>query len=209
MPGQRSSAELVTKHNLHSESMRALFTDYLAERAAELDYASLLQLSNTLCGLFWRDLERHHPGIDSLRLSPDIAAAWKQRLRHIRDQDGQLIGERVSARSQLLIVRAFYLDIARWAAEEPSRWAQWSAPCPIKASECSLDKERKHRKAAMDQRTRARLPVLPALVRTAEHERRATRERLEAALAVTAGHEFEVRGRWPGLRHRCCHPSAA
>jgi hypothetical protein len=123
MPGQRSSAELVTKHNLHSESMRALFTDYLAERAAELDYASLLQLSNTLCGLFWRDLERHHPGIDSLRLSPDIAAAWKQRLRHIRDQDGQLIGERVSARSQLLIVRAFYLDIARWAAEEPSRWA--------------------------------------------------------------------------------------
>jgi integrase len=203
MPGQRSSAELVTKHNLHSESMRALFTDYLAERAAELDYASLLQLSNTLCGLFWRDLERHHPGIDSLRLSPDIAAAWKQRLRHIRDQDGQLIGERVSARSQLLIVRAFYLDIARWAAEEPSRWAQWSAPCPIKASECSLDKERKHRKAAMDQRTRARLPVLPALVRTAEHERRATRERLEAALAVTAGHEFEVHG------HKLLRRSAA
>ncbi len=55
----------------------------------------------------------------------------------------------------------------------------------------------------MDQRTRARLPVLPALVRTAEHERRATRERLEAALAVTAGHEFEVHG------HKLLRRSAA
>ena len=31
-------------------------------------------------GLFWRDLERHHPGICSLHLAPDVAAAWKQRV---------------------------------------------------------------------------------------------------------------------------------
>ncbi len=30
--------------------------------------------------LFWRDLERHHPGISSLRLAPEAAASWKQRI---------------------------------------------------------------------------------------------------------------------------------
>jgi hypothetical protein len=33
------------------------------------------QLAAALGGLFWRDLERHHPGIDSLHLPPDVAAA--------------------------------------------------------------------------------------------------------------------------------------
>jgi len=194
MPGQRSCAELVAKYELECAPIRELLTDYLAERAAELDYPSLLHLAHTLCGLFWRDLERHHPGIDSLRLPPDAVTAWKQRLRHLRDRDGRLVGERVNARSQLLLVRAFYLDIARWTAEDPARWAIWSAPCPIKANECSLDKQRKHTKAAMDQRTRARLPVLPALVHTAEQERHITRDRLAAAAAVAPGDEFEVHG---------------
>lgn len=194
MTGQRTPAELVGKYGLHSPAIRELLTSYLAERAAELDYASLTGMANTLCGLFWRDLERHHPGICSVRLDPEVAAAWKERLRQVRDQDGRLIGDRATARSQLLTVRAFYLDIARWAAEDPSRWARWAAPCPIKASECSMDKERKRVKAAMDQRTRARLPVLPALVRTADRERKATRARLDAALAVAPGQVVDVHG---------------
>ena len=191
MAGQRTPVELVGKYGLHSQAMRDLLTSYLAERAAELDYASLVRMANTLCGLFWRDLEQHHPGISSLHLDPEVAAAWKERLRQVRDQDGRLIGDRATARSQLLIVRAFYLDIAQWAAEDPSRWARWSTPCPIKASECSMDKERKRLKAAMDQRTRARLPVLPALVRTADQERKA---RLDAALPATPGQVVDVHG---------------
>ena len=105
---------------------------------------------------------------------PRLAAPGRRVRRRLegqaqtRDQDGRPIGNRATARSQLLIVRAFYLDIAQWAAEDPSRWAEYTAPCPVKASECSMAKERKHRKAAMDQRTRARLPALPALVRTAD-----------------------------------------
>ena len=194
MAGQRTPAELVGKYGLHSQAMRDLLTSYLAERAAELDYASLVRMANTLCGLFWRDLEQHHPGISSLHLDPEVAAAWKERLRQVRDQDGRLIGDRATARSQLLIVRAFYLDIAQWAAEDPSRWARWSTPCPIKASECSMDKERKRLKAAMDQRTRARLPVLPALVRTADQERKATRARLDAALPAAPGQVVDVHG---------------
>ena len=30
--------------------------------------------------LFWADLEAHHPGIDSLKLPREVAAAWKQRV---------------------------------------------------------------------------------------------------------------------------------
>jgi hypothetical protein len=67
-------------------------------------------------------LERHHPGIDSLRLAPEIAVAGKERLRQLRDDDGRVIRDRVNARNLLLLVRAVYLDIARWAAEDPSRW---------------------------------------------------------------------------------------
>ena len=194
MTGQRTPAELVGKYSLHSEPMRELFTSYLAERAAELDYASLVGMANTLCGLFWRDLEQHHPGIASLHLDAEVAAAWKERLRQVRDPDGHLVGDRATARSQLLTVRAFYLDIAQWAAEDPSRWAEHAVPCPIKASECSMAKERKHLKAAMDQRTRARLPVLPALVRTADQQRKATRARLDAALTAAPGQVVEVGG---------------
>jgi integrase len=192
MTGQRTPAELVGKYGLGSEAMRVLFTSYLAERAAELDYASLVGMANTLCGLFWRDLEQHHPGIASLHLDAETAAAWKDRLRQVRDPDGHLVGDRATARSQLLTVRAFYLDIAQWAAEDPSRWAEHAAPCPIKASECSMDKERKHLKAAMDQRTRARLPVLPALVRTADQQRKAARARLDAALPAAPGQVVEA-----------------
>jgi len=194
MSGQRTPAELVGKYGLQNPSIRDLFVSYLAERAAELDYASLVHLASALCGLFWRDLEQHHPGIASLQLDAGIAATWKERLRQVRDHDGRLVGDRATVRSQLLIVRAFYLDIARWAAEDPSRWARWATPCPVKASECSMEKERKHRKAAMDQRTRARLPVLPALVRTAEQQRTAARARLDAALAVTPGEVFHEGG---------------
>jgi hypothetical protein len=62
-------------------------------------------------------------------------------------------------------VRALYLDIAQWATEEPGRWAQWAAPSPVSDVEISLAKERRRRKARMDQQTRERLPVLPVLAR--------------------------------------------
>ena len=37
-------------------------------------------LAYLLGKLFWADLEAHHPGIDSLKLPRDVAAAWKQRV---------------------------------------------------------------------------------------------------------------------------------
>lgn len=155
----------------------------------------MLHLAHILCGLFWRDLEQHHPGTGSLTLEPQVAIAWKQRLRHLPADNGRRPGERRSTRAALLQVRAFYLDIARWAAEDPARWSRWAVPCPIKASECSLEKENKHRKARMDQRTRARLPVLPTLVRTADEQLHLTRELLAAATITAGGETFTAGGR--------------
>jgi hypothetical protein len=47
---------------------------------------------------------------------------------------------RINYRSELVFFRAFYEDIARWAADDPSRWAPWVAPCPVKAAECTQKK---------------------------------------------------------------------
>ena len=81
----------------------------------------------------------------------------------------------------LTAVRAFYLDIAEWADDDPARWGPWAVRCPVSASDVSHKKDRSHRKSRMDQRTRERLPVLPALVAWVEAERTRTAELLAAA----------------------------
>src|SRR6266852_4806934 len=80
-PGQLSPEELIGRYALQCRPVRDLLVDYLRERQAVLDYASLNNLSHFLGRCFWQDLERHHPGICSLRLPAEVAAAWKQRLR--------------------------------------------------------------------------------------------------------------------------------
>ena len=113
----------------------------------------------------------HHPGIGSLRLEPGVAAAWKQRVtvKTVRTagpagQVTESVVPRHDGMNTLAMVRAFYLDIAQWAVDDPARWGPWAVPCPIRDEEMSRKKERSHRKSRMDQRTRERLPVLPVLV---------------------------------------------
>ena len=69
-----------------------MLVDYLAERQPSVDFSSLQRLAYLLGKLFWADLEAHHPGIDSLKLPREIAAAWKQRVmtkaRTTRAADG-------------------------------------------------------------------------------------------------------------------------
>lgn len=64
--GQRSVEQLVDRHQMARKPTRDLFVDYLEERQPGVDYFTLVQLAYTLVGCFWADLERHHPGIDSL-----------------------------------------------------------------------------------------------------------------------------------------------
>ena len=79
----------------------------------------------------------HHPGISSLRLDPAVAAAWKHRVttKTIRaaGPGGQLtesVVPRHDSMNTLAMVRAFYLDIAQWAAGDPARWGRVGGALP-------------------------------------------------------------------------------
>ena len=199
--GQLTPEELVDRYVLQCRPVRDLLVDYLAERQPALDYTSLKGLAYYLAQRFWADLEQHHPGIDSLHLPSDVADAWKQRQRTkpqvITSAHGEksvIMVERIGYRDCLTPVRALYLDLSQWAIEDPSRWAQWAAPCPVGQEEISQRKFQRHRKARMDARTRERLPVLPVLVRTVDARRRNAIAVLQAARDTLPGQSFTVAG---------------
>jgi integrase len=195
--GQLTPEQMIDRYDLACRPVRDLLVDYLRERQPGIDYGSLLGLAITLAKRFWRDLEDHHPGIASLHLPPDVAAAWKQRLqtRTVRAPDG---GEesvvRQSASDTLMTVRAFYLDLAQWALDDPARWGPWAVPCPIRASDIQYKKQKSRTKARMDARTRERLPVLPALIAAVDRARADAAARLDAARATPPGELFTAGG---------------
>ncbi len=200
-PGQLGIEQLVGRYPIACQPVRALIIDYLRERQPAVDHATLRSVSRALAGLFWRDLELHHPGIGSLRLEPGVAAAWKHRVtvKMVRatgpaGQVTESVVPRHDGMNTLAMVRAFYLDIAQWAVDDPARWGPWAVPCPIRDEEMSRKKERSHRKSRMDQRTRERLPVLPVLVAAVDAARSKTAETLAAAQATAPGQEFTIAG---------------
>jgi hypothetical protein len=198
--GQLTPEELIDRYDLACRPVRDLLVGYLSERQPGLDFTSVTGLATHLGLLFWKDLENHHPGIDSLNLAPDIAAAWKQR---IQTKTARGTGEdrlpRSDVASCLNAVRAFYLDIAQWAAEDPALWGKWAVRCPIRAQDVQSRKERSHRKSRMDQRTRERLPAVPALAASVSRARKAAAEILQAAASTLPGEEFTAAGQT--LRH--------
>lgn len=197
--GQLTAGQLIDRYGLARGPVRDLIVDYLLERQPGVDYSTLQTMAAHLGLLFWKDLENHHPGIATLRLPPDVATAWKLRLqttvrepRAGRDRgDGK---RRKDVASCLNAVRAFYLDIAQWATEDPARWARWAVPCPVRAEDIRSRKERSHRKSRMDQRTRERLPVLPALATNVDRARKDAAELLETARSTPPGEEFTAVG---------------
>jgi hypothetical protein len=93
------------------------------------------------------------------------------------------------------MVRAFYLDLAQWAVEDPARWGPWAAPCPVRDADIARrGKERSRRKSRMDQRTRERIPVLPALLAKVDTDRQAAAGRLRAAETTAPGQLFTAAG---------------
>src|SRR5260370_39524641 len=98
-----------------------------------MDYTSLKMLSYYLARRFWADLEEHHPGIDSLHLDSEVAAAWKQRQRTkpqiITAPDGEkavVTAERTGYRQSRTPARASALELTQWAPQAPGRWAPWA-----------------------------------------------------------------------------------
>jgi hypothetical protein len=198
---QRTPEELIDRYDLACRPIRDLLVDYLKERQPALDHSSLRKLSAALGGGFWKDLERHHPGIGSLHLSAQVAGAWKQRLLSRQKtvvagtgEKSTVTVERINYRQCLTPVRAFYLDLAQWAIEEPGRWANWVVPCPIGAEEINQRKAARRRKSRMDARTRERLPVLPVLVRAIDERRKNAEALLHAARQAHPGETFTTAG---------------
>ncbi len=212
--GQRTCEELIDRYRLACRPIRDLLVNYLRERQPALDYTSLDSLANFLGKLFWADLERHHPGIASLHLPAEVAEGWKRRLRTVtktvRTADSrraEVTVPRINYRECLTPVRAFYLDLAQWAVEDPARWGPWVAPCPVGAEEVNRRKFKRHRKARMDARTRERLPVLPVLVRSVDQHRKAAAALLSTARQAPPGHAFAAAGQT--LLRATTHRSAA
>jgi len=195
--GQLTAEELVDRYDLACRPVRDLLVDYLRERQPGIDYSTLTGLATTLALWFWKDLETHHPGIDSLRLPPDIAAGWKRRIqtRTVRTADsGEQVVAREAADDILITVRALYLDLAQWALDEPARWGPWAVPCPVRGGDIQHKKQKSRTKARMDQRTRERLPVLPALAAAVDRERKDAAARLDAARVTPPGELFTAGG---------------
>jgi integrase len=199
--GRLSVDQLVDRYQLASRPIRDLLVDYLRERQPAIDYNTLTALTTALTLWFWKDLERHHPAIDSLRLSPETAAAWKQRIRtrvvRSKNESGEIVEttvERDGAADVLMTVRSFYLDLAQWALDDPARWGPWAVQCPIRAADIQHKRMKTRRKARMDQRTRDRMPVLPILTEAVDRERKAAAARLESARKAQPGESFTVDG---------------
>jgi hypothetical protein len=199
--GQRTPEELIDRYQLACRPIHDLLVDYLRERQSMLDYASVKSLACFLGMLFWQDLERHHPGIDTLHLPADVANGWKRRLRTkpktITAETGEKTQTQVPRLNYwecLIPVRAFYLDLAQWAVEDPGRWGPWVAPCPIREQETDRRKARRHRKSRMDARTRERLLVLPILIQTVNEQRKAAEALLHAARQAQPGESFTAAG---------------
>ena len=174
--GQRTPGQLIDRYDLACRPVRDLLVGYLRERQPGIDYSTLTGLAGTLGLWFWKDLEDHHPGISSLKLPPDIAAGWKRRIQ-----------ARQAGSSILTAVRGFYLDLAQWALDEPAHWGPWAVPCPIRDSDIQHKKQKSRTKARMDQRTRERLPVLPALAAATDRGRKDAAARLDAARDTPPG----------------------
>jgi hypothetical protein len=199
--GQRTPDELIDRYNLVCRPVRDLLVDYLRERQPALDYTSLDALANFLGKLFWADIERHHPGIDSLQLPREVADDWKRRLQTMSKfttteagERVELEVERINYRECLTPVRAFYLDLAHWAVEDPGRWGPWVAPCPVGAEEVNRKKSKRRLKSRMDARTRERLPVLPIVVRSVDQRRKKAAALLGAARQAKPGEPFSAEG---------------
>ncbi|MEV7090031.1 hypothetical protein AB0O07_29805 [Streptomyces sp. NPDC093085] len=145
-------------------------------------------------GAFWADIEKHHPGIDTLDLPTEVAETGKERIR-FTTREGKAPIPRQTRTAVLTGVRALYLDIQQWALEDPG-WAAWAVPSPVRESDTGgFTKVKKKVRAKMRQRVRERLPRLPEPVNTTE-TRHSTQKKLLAAAQVTAvGEIFDHEGR--------------
>jgi integrase len=181
-------AELVDRHQIENPDIRDLFVDYLTRRSHDIDYVTLRDLASDLCGKFWTQIIQINPQQNDLALSPEIYGVWRAAIT-VR-LDGR---PRLSADAIVTNIRAFYLDLQGWAAQEPERWARWVAPSPIGDRETrSRAKAKRRAKERMDARIRILQPLLPAFVNSVTERRDHLHELLGAATSASPDELLEV-----------------
>ena len=164
--GRRTGGELVEASGIRSPTMRRLLEAYLTERQPDLDHTTFVALARHLTGVFWRDIEAHHPGIDTHVLTREQTEAWMARVAFLRSG-----GPRKSVSEALLAVRCLYLDVNHWANDSPERWAHWATPAPVTRQDVRRGARRRRAATAqMHDRVRGLVPRLPQLVRSARQE---------------------------------------
>lgn len=191
---QLSAEQLVDRTGIQNVRIRNLFVDYLRARGASYDYTTIAGLAGTLVRNFWVEIEHLSPGIDTLSLSSELIADWKESISII--QHGTKAGKKRESIGPILVaVRAFYVDINDWAQADPDRYGEFAARNPI-GPEASrgLSKSKRQQRARSHARTRARLPLLPKLMATVEHSMRWHKAVLEESSGRTSGERFDVEG---------------
>ena len=117
--------------------VRDVLVDYLRERQPAVDFSTLQRPTYLLGKLSRADLEAHHPGIDSLKLPRDVAAAWKQRVltrprttrTTIRSPGRGWTGAACSPPSGPSI------STSPSGRDDPARCGPFAVRCPVSASD--------------------------------------------------------------------------
>jgi hypothetical protein len=181
---------LVERYGIPPSGVRDLLIEYLEELKPNMDYGSLEGVTYRLVRLFWAEVIDINPDQKDLRLSPAVAAQWRDRLT--RTLEGQ---PRRETSSTYFAVRALYRDIAEWSHEEPERWGIWVAPTPMPRTESrSVSKQRKQVQSRMQQRTRSLTRHVPAFMGAASELRDRGQRLLEQTLSTAHGDTFTVDG---------------
>lgn len=188
----RTPTELIDRYDIKAPTVRKVLIAYITELSVSQDYGSLDASSRVLAFNFWKQIEEANPGIDTINLTAEQANQWKTWLKTAPKKDGNL---RRDAFGIMGTVRSFYLDIAAWAHQDPAAWANWAVACPISIADVKgVTKQRKHRTAGMQARTRTLAPHLEALVIAAERRYQFAVELRDAARASKVNEPFTVQG---------------
>ena len=70
----RTVEQLVDKYEVR-QPQRDVWVAYLRYRSVTLDYSSLKHLCYNLVGVFWSDIQRHHPALDTFAVTPEMLFA--------------------------------------------------------------------------------------------------------------------------------------
>lgn len=189
--GRLSVQEMVDRYRIRNASVRQVLIAYLQRRQAELDYASLDNLSRHLASHFWSAIEELAPDQADFRVDPELYRRWRDYVAVRADGKGRREFEPI-----LRAIRAFYADLQAWAPAEPEQWAVWVAPCPVANVDVrGFGVRKRRRKERMDDRTRQRQPLLTTLVEHMEARYEHLHQLLERASTASEGDIIILDGR--------------